>query len=80
MPVDSAGMSEDFSRAWSWLSADQQTALQQNPSGPVPAALVPRLEQINLLGVGSRKLTSPTGVVQWYLPPNVVAFIGQLPK
>lgn len=77
LPIDFRNMSEDFSRAWSWLSADQQTVLQQNPSGPVPAALVPRLEQINLLGVGSRELTSPSGIVQWYLPPDVANFISQ---
>lgn len=68
-------MSEDFSIAWSWLSPDQQSALRQNPRGPVPPALVPRLKQIRLLGIGSRERTSPTGEVQWFLPSAVAEFI-----
>lgn len=72
-------MSEDFSVAWSWLSSDQQAALQKDPHGPIPHALIPRLDQINLLGVGSRKMTSPTGEVEWYLSPAVAQFISQQP-
>lgn len=70
-------MSEDFSVAWSWLTPDQQATLQNDPYGPIPQALVPRLNQVNLLGVGSRKMTSPTGQVQWYLSPAVAQFISQ---
>ena len=68
-------MSEDFSTAWSWLSPDQQAALRQNPRGPVPPALVPRLKQIRLLGIGSRERTSPRGEVQWFFPSAVAEFI-----
>lgn len=81
LSVDSAVMSEDFSRAWSWLSADQQTVLQQNPSGPVPESLVPRLRAMGILGgIGSSKLTTPTGGAQWYLPRAFAQFISQLPE
>ena len=56
-------MSEDFSRKWSWLSPDQPTALQQNPSGPVPDSLVPSLRVMGIPdGIGSRKITSPAGL------------------
>ncbi|MFV9454739.1 hypothetical protein ACNJ7E_14995 [Rhodococcus sp. NM-2] len=72
-------MNDDYTIAWSWLTPEQQQALRANPSGPVPEQLVPRLQQIGLLGVGTKYLTSPTGVRQTYLPRDLVTFIETLP-
>ncbi|WAM13942.1 hypothetical protein [Rhodococcus sp. JS3073] len=73
-------MKDDYTIAWSWLTPEQQAALRQNPAGPVPPGLVPRLQQIGLLGVGTQyKTHRVTGERRAYLPPDLVSFIEAQP-
>lgn len=68
-------MSDDFG-TWAWLTADEREELKRDPHGPVRPALANRLIQINL-GMGMRKLTSPTGVVEYRLPSDLAYFVSQ---
>ncbi|MDT2007121.1 hypothetical protein FXW78_25950 [Rhodococcus opacus] len=72
-------MEEDLDASWSWLLPEQQRILRENPSGPVPKELVPRLHEYGLLGVGTKYVTSPTGVRQTFLADRAVSYIEGLP-
>ncbi|WP_038169358.1 hypothetical protein [Tomitella biformata] len=43
-------MTTNYERPWSRMSVDAKAALAANPSGPVPAHLVPRLMQLGVIG------------------------------